>query len=198
MNFFIHFLYHSFRPIMKGTKDGKVKPKSSRKSLSFLQPAPPGSPPKLQKAAGRYITVEPILMLMALGNGVLISLLPQFYRYTIAMEMNVTLPDSSAGENSSCVGRNISNPYYVKLQDVQAEVAYWQMVIGLCGSIPSLIVSPFLGAWSDLVGRKYVFALIVIGNAVHISTLIAVNYLTLPLWILAISNFVTGKFTLCI
>ncbi|XP_072043097.1 proton-coupled folate transporter-like [Amphiura filiformis] len=136
-----------------------VNSKSSRKNMTYLQPAPPGAPPNLQRAASRYITVEPVLLLTAVGFGVAISVLPQFLRYTVAIELNVTLPEEDGGINGTCVGRNRSNPYYVRLQEVQAEVAYWQMVISMCGLLPAIIVTPPLGAWSDIVGRKVIIGL---------------------------------------
>ncbi|XP_072018606.1 lysosomal proton-coupled steroid conjugate and bile acid symporter SLC46A3-like [Amphiura filiformis] len=171
---------------------GKVKTKSARKSLKFREMHHPDAPPSIQKASTRYVTVEPILILIAVGGGVILSVMPQLLRYTIAMNMNVTLPESGRGMNGSCVEQNQSNPYYLRLQAVQADVAFWQMVISLCGNIPSLIVSPFWGAWSDLVGRKICMGLIVVGNIAETVILIIVVYLELPLWILAISSFLTG------
>ncbi len=176
-----------------GTNNDKAKPKSTRRNLTFIQPAPPDASPNVRRAASRYITVEPIAITYFVGMGTFLSVLPQFLRYTIALEKNVTLsnPDG-ANDSSSCVGRNSSNPYYVRIQEVQAEVAYWQMVIGLASSLPSLFVCPLLGAWSDIIGRKPIFVLNLIGfNLYAVSTLLAA-YQVLPIWIIVVGSFLSG------
>ncbi|XP_072018505.1 proton-coupled folate transporter-like [Amphiura filiformis] len=173
-------------------ENGDVKTKPSRKNMKFLQPAPPDAPPNLQRAASRYITVEPILMFMAIGTGVMISVLPQYLRYRVAMEQNVTLPDSGGGNNGTCVARNRSNPYYVRLQEVQAEVAFWQMVRSLCGTLPALFTAPLLGAWSDIVGRKLVMGLNAFGSVVYGICFILTYYLVLPIWTIPVGYCITG------
>ncbi|XP_072048697.1 proton-coupled folate transporter-like [Amphiura filiformis] len=170
----------------------EVKSKPSRKIMTFLQPAPPGSPPNLQRAASRYVTVEPILLLTAVGFGVVTSVLPQFLQYTIAIEQNVTLPEDNGGINGTCVEQNTSDPYYRRLQEVQAEVSYWQMVISMCGTLPSIFVSPFLGVWSDRRSRKEILGFILLGYLVFMVGFLLVHYLMLPLWVLAVAKFIEG------
>ncbi len=171
----------------------KVKGKSTRKNIKFIVPAPSDAPINLQRAYSRYITVEPILMLIAMGFGVMISVFPQYLRYRIAIDMNVTLPDSDGGMNSTCVGRDTSNPHYIRLQEVQAEVAYWQMIQSLCGNLPALFLSPLLGAWSDVIGRKVVLGLGVFGFFAYGLTFLLVYELMLPVWIIPVSFTFTGN-----
>ncbi|XP_072018504.1 proton-coupled folate transporter-like [Amphiura filiformis] len=176
---------------MSSTDDGR-KTKSSRKNLNFLQPAPPDAPPNVQRAASRYITVEPALLLIMIGLIATFLILPQYLRYRIARQLNVTLPDSGNGLNGTCVGRNTSNPYYVRLQEVQAEVAYWQMITILSGSLPALFVSPLLGAWSDIVGRKVVLGLDTFGLGCYDAGLLRTYHLTLPICVIPVSYFFSG------
>ncbi|XP_072049343.1 proton-coupled folate transporter-like [Amphiura filiformis] len=170
----------------------EVKSKPSRKNMTFLQPAPPGSPPNLQRAFSRYITVEPLLLLTAVGFGVVTSVLPQFLQYTIAIEQNVTLPEDDGGINGTCVDQNTSDPHYRRLQEVQAEVSYWEMVISMCGIIPSIIVAPLLSIWSDRIGRKIIFGFILIGYLVFMVGFLLVHRFALPLWVLAVAKFIEG------
>ncbi len=171
-----------------------VKPKPSRRNMNFLVPAPPDSPPNLQRAFARYITVEPVLLLTSIGFGVALTVLPQFLRHAIAIEQNVTLPENDEGINGTCVNRNTSNPYYVRLQEVQAEVAYWQMVISMCNTLPAIIVTPLLGALSDSVGRKLIMGFILLGYMVFIVSFMLVYHVGLPIWILAVAKFIEGDY----
>ncbi|XP_072020264.1 proton-coupled folate transporter-like [Amphiura filiformis] len=170
----------------------EIKTKSSRKNMTFLKPAPPDAPINIQRAASRYITVEPVLMLIVVGFGVMALILPQYLRYRVAIQQNVTLPDSSNGINGTCVARNTSNPYYVRLQDVQAEVAYWQMIITLSGTLPALFVAPFLGAWSDTVGRKVVLGLNTLGFVCYVTGFLLTYHLMLPIWVIPVSFSFSG------
>ncbi|XP_072049344.1 proton-coupled folate transporter-like [Amphiura filiformis] len=170
----------------------EVKSKPSRKNMAFLQPAPPGSPPNLQRAFSRYITIEPVIFLPAVGFGVVTSVLPQFLQHTIAIEQNVTLPDDNGGINGTCVDQNTSDPHYMRLQEVQAEVSYWQMVISMCGIIPSIIVAPLLSTWSDRGGRKIILGFVLLGYLVFMVGFILVHRFALPLWVLAVAKFFEG------
>ncbi len=163
--------------------------------MKFIVPAPSDAPKNLQRAYSRYITVEPILMLISVLFGVMISVFPQYLRYRIAIDMNVTLHDSYGGMNSTCVGRNTSNPHYIRLQEVQAEVSYWQMINGLCGNLPALFVAPLLGAWSDVIGRKVVLGLGAFGFFSYALTFLLVYELMLPVWIVPVSFTFAGNMT---
>ncbi len=174
--------------------ENKEKGKSTRKNMKFLVPAPSDAPTNLQRAYSRYITVEPIIFLLAIGAGAMISVFPQYLRVRIADDMNVTLPNTDGGMNNTCVGRNRSNEYYVQLQEVQAEVAFWQMVQGLCGNLPSLFVSPLLGAWSDVIGRKVVMGLNLFGFLVYAVGFLLVFHLELPIWIIPATFCITGNY----
>ncbi len=172
----------------------KVKGKSSRKNIKFIVPAPSDAPINLQRAYARYITVEPIIILVAIGFGVMMSLLPQYFQHRIAMDMNVTLPVRGGGTNSTCVERNTSDPYYTRLQEVQAEVAYWQMIRSLCANVPALFISPLLGALGDVIGRKVVLGLTVFGYAFVGVVFLLVYYLMLPIWIIPASFAIPGNY----
>ena len=168
-----------------------TKNKSSRRNFKFLVPTPPDASPNLKRASSRYITVEPIMWLIMAGFGVVIQVFPQFMRFRIALENNVTLPNGGIND-SSCVDRNTSNPYYVLLQEVQAEVAYWQMIQELCHRLPAIFVSPILGAWSDIVGRKIVLALTTFGFVIYGLAFLLAFHLMLPIWVLPLGFGLTG------
>ena len=181
---------------MPSHSNDDVKPKSSRKNLTFLQPAPPDASPNVHKAASRYITVEPITLFLAFSLVVTHAMLPQFLRDTIATQRNLTLPRQGDGNSSTCmaIARNRSNPAYALLQDVQADVAYWQMMIMLCGSLPALFVCPLLGAWSDIVGRKIVLGINVAGFFASALSFLLTYHLVLPIWVIALGKCISGKY----
>ena len=95
--------------------------KHSRMNMTFLTPASPDAPANLQRASKRYITVEPIAFCLMISFGCIVVVLPQYLRVVIAEQRNIPLPNRNRA-NGSCVAVNTSNPYYIALQDIQAEV----------------------------------------------------------------------------
>jgi MFS family permease len=60
--------------------------------------------------------------------------------------------------------------------NVQATASLWFMVLGVCGSIPSLFAVPLYGVLSDRIGRKTIMLLPILGSTIHMCILIAVAH----------------------
>lgn len=153
------------------------------------------------RAIARLITVEPVIGLVAVAIGIFVVIQPQYLQQRVAAAKNVTLPNAAGGggdgngssSDGTCSARqNRSDPYYIALQDVQADVAYWQMIFTVAAFLPSLIMSPFLGSWGDRVGRKVILGLAVFGYFIVFIAYILTFYLVLPLWVLPIAYFLQG------
>ena len=175
----------------KEVEASKDNGKASSVAAKELEAAADYVSPNQQRVAARLITVEPVIMLVAVAIGIFVVIQPQYLRERVAAAKNVTLPPTG-GDQSQCVARNQSNPYYIALQDIQAEVSFWQMVITVCGSLPALFTSPFLGAWGDQIGRKVILGLAVFGYFIVFLTYALVYYFVLPLWVFGVGFLIQG------
>ena len=142
-----------------------------------------------ERATNRWITVEPVVSLIAIALGIYVAVQPQLMRDILAAARGITWPKTSG---NFCGPRNNSHPYVILLTEIQADVSYWQMITNLCGALPSLLMSPLLGACSDKVGRKAILGLATLGYVVTVSTVLIVFYFDLPIWVLPIGSFFQG------
>ena len=147
-------------------------------------------------ASSRIITVEPVLLFVAMAIGVILVVQPQYLRERVAKARNITLPTPGRGgggnESQGCSFRNTSNPYYIALQEVQAEVSFWTMILAISGSLPALIMAPIIGSWGDKVGRKVALGVPVFGYVLTSITYLMIFYFELPLWVLLLAMFFQG------
>ena len=66
------------------------------------------------------------------------------------------------------------------------------MIIGLCSSIPSLLMQPIYGILSDKIGRKPVILLPMIGALFLCFSLLLVDYGVFGLWIMMAQAILSG------
>ncbi|KAJ3097803.1 hypothetical protein HDU97_004539 [Phlyctochytrium planicorne] len=69
----------------------------------------------------------------------------------------------------------------------------WMTIYGLCGSLPSIFVTPLTGTFVDFFGRRPMMIASISVFIVSIGTLIGAG-LGLPFWIIFIGNFLFGLF----
>ncbi|XP_072050192.1 proton-coupled folate transporter-like [Amphiura filiformis] len=143
----------------------------------------------VKRAASRCVTVEPIAVLIGFALGIFLTIKPQILRQIIADARGVVFP---SGGGNFCGPRNTSHPHYIILTEIQADVAWWQMVVTLCGNLPSLFMAPILGACSDKVGRRLVLGLAALGYVIMSITYLIIFYFNLPLWVFPIGFFIQG------
>ena len=146
-----------------------------------------------QRASTRWVTVEPVMITASVAFGVFIVVSPQYVRARLANARNFSLPEEDS-ENGTCRSKyqNTSDPYFVLDQKIQADTAFWTMLITSCGFLPALFTAPLLGAWGDIVGRKFVIILPIIGYFIYAAIFLFVIYFNLPLWVVVVGSFIHG------
>ena len=148
---------------------------------------------RLQKASARWVTVEPVMFMASVAFGVLITAPPQYVKQRLADARNFSLSEDYS-ENGSCHVQNKSDPYFIIEQEIQADTAFWSMLISSFGYLPALLTAPLIGAWGDKVGRKFVIILPIIGYFIYIVVYLFVIYFILPLWVVVLGSFIHGMF----
>ncbi|XP_071955244.1 proton-coupled folate transporter-like [Antedon mediterranea] len=141
------------------------------------------------KKNARLITIEPILCLFMLGDGIYYGLQSEFIQGRIADVHNYTLPNNN--ENGTC-SMNASSPEGKLQADIEAEASNWVMYITIAYTFPSVFMTLILGSWSDYVGRKPAILITAVGTLLNLIVWTIVVALNLPLEILIASAFLRG------
>ncbi|XP_074663018.1 proton-coupled folate transporter-like [Tubulanus polymorphus] len=97
----------------------------------------------------------------------------------------------SATDNETCFA-NKSDPTYQKIAHVQQETSRWLQYVTLCSTVPVIFIVPFLGAYSDTVGRR--IALVIPSMFSLIKAVISafIIFYDLPVYTLLIPSFIEG------
>ena len=148
---------------------------------------------RLQRASTRWVTVEPVMITASVAFGVFIVVPPQYVKASLAKARNFSL-SALETENGTCRSKyqNMSDPDLILDQEIQADTAFWSMLITSCGFLPALLTAPLLGAWGDIVGRKFVIILPIIGYFIYTAIFLFVIYFNLPLWVVVVGSFIHG------
>ena len=149
---------------------------------------------RLQKASARRVTVEPIMIMASVAFGVFIVVSPQYVKERLvnARNSSLLLENSENGTCDDLSDLNTSDPYFIIDQEIQADTAFWQMLIISFGFLPALFTTPLIGAWGDTVGRKIVIILPIFGFFIFATVYLFVIYFSLPLWIVVLGSFIQG------
>lgn len=75
---------------------------------------------------------------------------------------------------------------------MQTDASYVQLGISLFSSIPSIIITLFIGGWSDKVGRRPALIAPTLGSALEALVVLFVMYFKLPIYCLFIGGFLHG------
>lgn len=136
-------------------------------------------------ASRRWITVEPIIMAVALGYGILMVVQSQYvhHYFTNIYGGNVSY--------SQCLP-NISDSQLRVNEEIQAETTLWSIYMTVCVSIGSIPVGFVLGSYSDQIGRKIPLGISVSGMFLcSLSSFLTILF-ELPLWYLLLGTGILG------
>ena len=78
------------------------------------------------------------------------------------------------------------------LQQVQTYASYVQLGIVLFSALPSIIITLFMGGWSDKVGRRPVLIVPVLGAVLDTAGVLIVMIFELPIYFLFVGAFLHG------
>lgn len=75
---------------------------------------------------------------------------------------------------------------------MQSEASYVQLGTVMFSAIPSIIITLFMGGWTDKVGRRPALILPTLGSALEAVVVLFVMYFKLPIYCLFIGGFLHG------
>ena len=75
---------------------------------------------------------------------------------------------------------------------MQTDASYVELGISLFSAIPSIIITLFIGGWSDKVGRRPALIAPTLGSALEALVVLFVMYFQLPIYCLFIGGFLHG------
>lgn len=136
--------------------------------------------------------VEPVVALYAFSGFLIYPLVQQYvYRRLWQQLTNTSYPVS---DNSSiCTEHGISNQSS-QHEEVQRQASLFTLYTELFSTIPSLIVTLMLVAYSDRGGRKITIIMPLIGMLIYTLTFLTVSYFELNFYLLLGSSFLNALF----
>ncbi len=135
------------------------------------------------------ITVEPVIVLFLMAYSASIPLTQQLIYAIVADDYNYTNPNSTAPP--TC-GMNQSDAEWILQQEVQATTSKWMLIIRACETIPSIMVTLLMGAYSDKAGRKFAIVIPLIGSIFRAIWTALVLFCRLPIGLILIGAFTEG------
>ena len=139
----------------------------------------------------RRITVEPALFMYIFYYGTTLLATQQYIYIRVAQQLNYTGPSTPVSQND-CSIVNTSDPVYIEAQHVQSVASNWNLLFSLCSLLPGIFSTLFLGAYSDVVGRKPPLLSTVLGAILSTIVLLFVNVFDLPIWVILVGIFLSA------
>ncbi|XP_053187857.1 solute carrier family 46 member 3 [Scomber japonicus] len=136
--------------------------------------------------------VEPVVALYAFSSFLIFPLVQQYvYRRLWQDITNTTYPISD--NTSRCAGNNSSNhsSYH---EEVQKQASLFSLYTELFSTIPSLVVTLMLVAYSDRGGRKIAIIMPLFGTLIYTLAFLAVSYFELNIYLLIGSSLLSSLF----
>ncbi|XP_038079404.1 solute carrier family 46 member 3-like [Patiria miniata] len=145
-----------------------------------------------ERAASRWVTVEPLLLLAACSYMLTAVLRIQYVLVRVQESYNYTVHT-----DSPCPVRNqTGNMSYISDADTQARIqadsARWMLLFSLAGALPGFVSAILMGALSDRFGRKIFLNLSTIGSASFAGVCTAVMAFNLRLEVFLAADLAIG------
>ncbi|KAM6907515.1 lysosomal proton-coupled steroid conjugate and bile acid symporter SLC46A3 [Xenentodon cancila] len=141
---------------------------------------------------GLYL-VEPVVALYAFSSFLIFPLVQQYvYRRLWVQLTNTTYPIST--NTSRCAASNSSINHTSFHEEVQRQASLFSLYSELLSTIPSLIVTLMLVAYSDRGGRKITIIMPLIGSLIYTTTFLTVSFFELNIYLLIGSSFLSSLF----
>ncbi|XP_059207551.1 lysosomal proton-coupled steroid conjugate and bile acid symporter SLC46A3 [Centropristis striata] len=133
--------------------------------------------------------VEPVVALYAFSSFLIYPLVQQYVYRRLWQELtNTSYPIS---DNSSRCAENNSSSYH---EEVQRQASLFSLYTELFSTIPSLVVTLMLVAYSDRGGRKITIIMPLIGTLIYTLSFLTVSYFELNIYLLIGSSLLSSLF----
>ncbi|KAM4726183.1 lysosomal proton-coupled steroid conjugate and bile acid symporter SLC46A3 [Anableps anableps] len=141
----------------------------------------------------RLYLVEPVVALYAFSSFLTYPLVQQYvYRRVWQQLTNTAYPVSD--NTSRCAPSNSSSNQTDFHKEVQKQASLFSVYSELLSTIPSLIVTLVLVAYSDRGGRKITIIMPLIGALIYTTTFLTVSFFELNIYLLIGSSFLSSLF----
>ncbi|XP_035521905.1 solute carrier family 46 member 3 [Morone saxatilis] len=136
--------------------------------------------------------VEPVVALYAFSSFLIYPLLQQYvYRRLWQQLTNTTYPTS---DNTSRCAANGSSNHSSYHEEVQRQASLFSLYTEVFSTIPSLVVTLMLVAYSDRGGRKITIIMPLIGTLIYTLTFLVVSFFELNVYLLIGSSLLSSLF----
>ncbi|XP_068572060.1 lysosomal proton-coupled steroid conjugate and bile acid symporter SLC46A3 [Cebidichthys violaceus] len=140
---------------------------------------------------GLYL-VEPVVALYAFSSFLIYPLVQQYVYRRLWLELtNTPYPVS---DNASRCADNSSSNHSSYHEEVQRQASLFSLYSELFSTIPSLVVTLMLVAYSDRGGRKVTIIMPLIGTLIYTLAFLTVSYFELNIYLLIISSLLSSLF----
>lgn len=140
----------------------------------------------------RLFLVEPVVALYAFSSFLIYPLVQQYvYRRLWQQLTNTSYPIS---DNTSRCALNNSSNHSNHHQEVQRQASLFSLYSELLSTVPSLIVTLMLVAYSDQGGRKITIILPLIGTLIYTLAFLTVSFFELSIYLLIGSSLLSSLF----
>ena len=106
----------------------------------------------------------------------------------ISLFWNMELTRASA-PSDICV---VTDAYFCAVPQVQRVAAGIDLGHTLFSALPSLLVAPFWGPWTDKAGRKHGMIVPAVGAMIESAVVLLIMYFRWPLWVMFIGGAING------
>ncbi|XP_041485596.1 proton-coupled folate transporter-like [Lytechinus variegatus] len=141
------------------------------------------------RARSRWITVEPILLLIALARKAMVITRLQYLKHRIGEEHHYSSIIANLSVASLCNDDN----YTDTLEDeIQQQTAVWSLYLYAMSTFPALFTTIVVGAISNLAGRKVAMMVPCLGYIIQCALFLVISYAHLPLWTFFAAELIQG------
>lgn len=140
----------------------------------------------------RLYLVEPVVALYAFSSFLIYPLVQQYVYRRLWQEVTGTTYPVSDNATRCAEGGSDNHSSYHK--EVQRQASLFSLYTELFSTIPSLVVTLMLVAYSDRGGRKITIIMPLIGTLIYTLAFLAVSYFELDIHLLIASSFVSALF----
>ncbi|CAH3125439.1 unnamed protein product [Porites lobata] len=137
------------------------------------------------------LTVEPVLFFYAFGFFMNIPIAQQYVYKRLSEAKGFPYHFQQDDGDTGC-GSKLNDTMKKLEKEVQTYASYVQLGIVMFSALPSIIITLFMGGWSDKVGRRPTLIVPVLGGVLDTAGVLIVMIFELPIYFLFVGAFLHG------
>ncbi|XP_068746748.1 proton-coupled folate transporter-like [Montipora capricornis] len=138
----------------------------------------------------KMLTVEPVIFFYSYGLLMNVPIYQQYVYFRLSEERG--FPYSFQEQKSGCGSKTLNDSMEKLEKEVQSYASYVQLGTVMFSTFPSIVITLFMGGWTDKVGRRPALILPVVGSALDAGVVLIVIYAKLPIYCLFVGALIHG------